>query len=171
MIIFFLVLGHFNNYFACFHNDLYYLRFFGYRRLSTVMTKNVWIKLCQKIPLSLGKVQSKSESSLCCSYLPVDWTVDWLAMDENFFPHPLWLVSTALLLGPSFQCLNLVLSRFSLGTGLFWLRTWCCLHADESWLFWVEVTWKDWLVYSFSSLEHPITVAEENIPYNAHNFF
>lgn len=123
------------------------------------------------MPLSFGKVRSICEStlySLCIIHPGTERRIDG-RLDENLFPSPSWFVSTAMLLNPSFQFLNLVLSHFSLGTDLFYLRTWCCLQADELWLFWVEATGKDRLVYSRSP-KHPITGVEENIPYNAGNF-
>lgn len=57
----FWVLGHFNNYFCIFLYSLFDLKNLDCRRLSTIMTASVWINLCQKVPLSFGKVWSMTE--------------------------------------------------------------------------------------------------------------
>lgn len=89
------------------------------------MAESVWIKFCLKIPLSFGKVGSVSESTLYFFCIIHSGTEQWIdgPWDENFFPRPSWFVSTVLLLNPSFQSLNLMLSHFSLGTEFFQLRT------------------------------------------------
>lgn len=116
----FSVLGHFSNYFASFVDSLFYLRHWDFRRFSTVMSLSVRIKLCQKIPLSFRKVWSISESILYSSCIIHLETEPWIdgQLDENFFPSPSWFVSTPMLLNPSFQSLNLVLSHLSLGADL-----------------------------------------------------